>query len=93
MEWILNQRNTMTAETRRIFHITAGNDTWNPTDEELDTICNSFKEAVCNSFKEAVVDSPGKDGVVVTRDSVFVAVYDIPLDAQFIVAKKKRTAE
>lgn len=74
----------MTIETRRIFHITAGDKNWTPSDTELDIICASFKKAV--------VESPGKDGVVVTRNSVNVSIHEIPVDAQFIVAKAKPEA-
>lgn len=54
---------------KTILHITAGDDNWTPTTQELTAITNKFKRAIANA-------TPTHTPVVATRNSVVATVIE-----------------
>lgn len=66
---------------KQLLHLSAGNESWNPTDKEL--------QALAAKFRRALLKSNGKNiPVVPTRDHVHPTIVEIDTDEDFEIANE-----
>lgn len=66
---------------KQLLHLSAGNESWNPTDKEL--------QALAAKFRRALLKSNGKNiPVVPTRDHVYPTIVEIDTDEDFEIANE-----